>query len=96
MCITEQPEFASPVVATASWGYARLHRFDYDDAALTAWATKIAALPWTEAYVFFKHDEGIGSGPPAVGSFMKASRMTVTGPATSVPGSEHNVMSRER
>ena len=72
MCITEQPEFASPVVATASWGYARLHRFDYDDAALTAWATKIAALPWREAYVFFKHDEGIGSGPPAVGSFMKA------------------------
>ena len=88
MCITEQPEFASPVVATASWGYARLHRFDYDAAALTAWATKIAALPWTEAYVFFKHDEGIGSGPPAVGSFMKASRMMLTGPATSTAASE--------
>ncbi len=32
MCIIEQPEFASPVVATASWGYLRLHRFDYDGA----------------------------------------------------------------
>jgi uncharacterized protein YecE (DUF72 family) len=72
MCITEQPEFASPVVATASWGYARLHRFDYDDAALAEWAKRIAAQPWGDAYVFFKHDEGIGSGPPAVGNFMRA------------------------
>ena len=71
LCITEQPEFASPVVATASWGYARLHRFDYDDAALAAWAERIAALPWGEAYVYFKHDEGIGSGPPAVDSFVR-------------------------
>jgi uncharacterized protein YecE (DUF72 family) len=72
MCITEQPEFASPVVATASWGYARLHRFDYDDETLAEWARKIAAQPWGDAYVFFKHDEGIGSGPPAVGNFMRA------------------------
>jgi uncharacterized protein YecE (DUF72 family) len=72
MCITEQPDFASPVVATASWGYARLHRLDYDDAALADWSRKIAALPWKESYVFFKHDEGIGSGPPAVGAFQKA------------------------
>ena len=69
LCVTEQPEFASPVVATASWGYARLHRFDYDDAMLGEWATRLAAQPWNEAYVFFKHDEGIGSGPPAVGAF---------------------------
>ncbi len=73
LCITEQPEFASPVIATASWGYARLHRFDYDDAALTEWSRRIAAMPWSEAYVYFKHDEGIGSGPPAVGAFMRAS-----------------------
>jgi uncharacterized protein YecE (DUF72 family) len=71
LCVTEQPEFASPVVATASWGYARLHRFDYDDAMLSEWATRLAAQPWNEAYVFFKHDEGIGSGPPAVGAFQK-------------------------
>ncbi len=69
LCVTEQPEFASPVVATASWGYARLHRLDYDEAALSAWATRIAGQPWTEAFVFFKHDEGIGSGPPAVDAF---------------------------
>ena len=72
LCIVEQPEFASPVVATASWGYMRLHRFDYDADAHTAWAKKIAAQTWKEAYVFFKHDEGIGSGPPAVGNFTRA------------------------
>ena len=70
MCVTEQPDFASPLVSTASWGYTRLHRFDYDDAMLAEWARKISAQPWSEAFVFFKHDEGIGSGPPAVGAFV--------------------------
>ena len=68
----DQPEFASPVVATATWGYLRLHRFDYDAAALTEWARRIAAQSWNEAFVYFKHDEGAGSGPPAVGSFKRA------------------------
>jgi uncharacterized protein YecE (DUF72 family) len=72
LCIVEQPEFASPVLATASWGYMRLHRFDYDAPALAAWAKRIAAQPWKEAYVYFKHDEGIGSGPPAVDAFVSA------------------------
>ena len=72
LCVSEQPEFASPVVATATWGYARLHRFDYDDTALAEWAKRIAAQSWSEAYVFFKHDEGAGSGPPAVESFARA------------------------
>ena len=70
MCVTEQPDFASPLVSTASWGYTRLHRLDYTDAMLTDWARKISAQPWNEAFVFFKHDEGVGSGPPAVGSFI--------------------------
>jgi uncharacterized protein YecE (DUF72 family) len=49
-----------------------LHRLDYDELALAEWAATIAAQPWSDAYVYFKHDEGIGSGPPAVGSFMRA------------------------
>ena len=72
LCITEQPEFSSPVVATATWGYARLHRFDYDAAALTSWAVRLGAQPWGDAYVYFKHDEGEGSGPPAVEAFIEA------------------------
>jgi uncharacterized protein YecE (DUF72 family) len=72
MCVTEQPEFASPVVTTASWGYVRLHRLDYDEPALAEWAKRIAGQPWSDAYVFFKHDEGVGSGPPAVDAFRRA------------------------
>jgi len=70
MCVTEQPDFASPLVSTATWGYTRLHRLDYDDTMLADWAKKISAQPWSEAFVFFKHDEGVGSGPPAVGAFI--------------------------
>ena len=70
MCVTEQPDFASPLVSTATWGYTRLHRLDYDGAMLAEWARKISAQPWSEAFVFFKHDEGVGSGPPAVGAFI--------------------------
>jgi uncharacterized protein YecE (DUF72 family) len=72
LCIVEQPDFASPVVSTASWGYARLHRFDYDAAMMAEWVQRLAAQPWNEAYVYFKHDEGIGSGPPAVDAFRQA------------------------
>jgi uncharacterized protein YecE (DUF72 family) len=72
LCIVEQPDFASPVVSTASWGYARLHRFDYDEAMMAEWVKRLAGQPWTEAYVYFKHDEGIGSGPPAVDAFRRA------------------------
>jgi uncharacterized protein YecE (DUF72 family) len=48
-----------PLVATASWGYLRLRRADYTDADLEAWAERIRGQGWSEAYVFFKHeDEG--------------------------------------
>jgi uncharacterized protein YecE (DUF72 family) len=72
MCLNEQEDFACPIHATASWGYVRLHRLDYDAASLGRWAACVAAQPWNDVYVYFKHDEGIGSGPPAVGAFMQA------------------------
>ena len=73
MCAIEQPDFKSPFVSTADWGYVRLHRFDYDEPMLAAWANEIKAQQWTDAYVVFKHDEGLGSGPPAVGKFISLS-----------------------
>ena len=72
MCISEQAELKCPVVSTASWGYLRLHKLDYDQSALEAWAKCVTGQPWSEAYVYFKHDEGIGSGPPAVEAFVRA------------------------
>jgi uncharacterized protein YecE (DUF72 family) len=72
LCVNEQEDFASPVLATATWGYVRLHRLDYDASALGKWAACLASQGWSDAYVYFKHDEGVGSGPPAVGAFVKA------------------------
>ena len=70
MCLNEQEDFACPVQATASWGYVRLHRLDYDAESLGKWASCVAGQNWNDAYVYFKHDEGVGSGPPAVGTFL--------------------------
>jgi uncharacterized protein YecE (DUF72 family) len=71
MCISESAELSCPVVCTASWGYLRLHKLDYDAAALTEWANRVVSQNWTDAYVYLKHDEGEGSGPPAVETFIK-------------------------
>ena len=69
MTIIDQDDFATPPIASASWGYLRLHRLDYNDQALRQWAERVKEQPWSEAYVYFKHDEGVGSGPPAVDAF---------------------------
>ena len=76
LCVAEQDDFKCPVQSTASWGYLRLHRLDYDDAALGEWAKCVSAQQWSETYIYFKHDEGNGSGPPAVDAFMKACATT--------------------
>jgi uncharacterized protein YecE (DUF72 family) len=61
LCIAEADDFATPLEATASWGYLRLRRQDYDDAALGNWASRISGQTWNQAYVFLKHeDEGRG------------------------------------
>ncbi|MFQ5845118.1 MAG: DUF72 domain-containing protein [Planctomycetota bacterium] len=57
-----------PVVPTASYGYLRLRREEYDPPALQAWARKIAGQPWEEAHVFFKHEEA-GAGPRRAAEF---------------------------
>ena len=72
--VSEQEDFASPVLATASWTYLRPHRLDYDAAGFAAWAGRLRDLGRDTNYVFFKHDhvpEG-GAGPLAVQSFVTA------------------------
>jgi uncharacterized protein YecE (DUF72 family) len=72
MCLNEQAEFACPVHATASWGYVRLHRLTM---TLRRWASgPYRASGVSNAYVYFKHDGGVGSGPPAVGAFPRSER----------------------
>lgn len=62
LCIAEaENDLEVPFVSTADWGYVRLRRPDYDDAELEAWAKRVQQQNWSDAFVFFKHeDEGMG------------------------------------
>ncbi len=70
LCIAEDEDLATPLRATAEWGYLRLRRQDYDEKALSDWAAKIRAQSWGETYVFFKHEEG-GAGPKLASDLLK-------------------------
>jgi uncharacterized protein YecE (DUF72 family) len=65
---TDESESDEPLVATASWGYLRLRRPDYEDADLGRWAEEIQALDWKRAFVFFKHEDE-GAGPKLAARF---------------------------
>jgi uncharacterized protein YecE (DUF72 family) len=63
LCIADNDDGATPVVATADWGYLRLRASGYDDDDLRAWLATMHRIGprWRDAFVFFKHeDEGTG------------------------------------
>jgi uncharacterized protein YecE (DUF72 family) len=62
LCIADTEAGATPDVATASWGYLRLRDADYDDTELGKWAHVAQRPEWTDAFVYFKHEE-TASGP---------------------------------
>jgi len=62
LCISEADESATPFVSTAAFGYLRLRCHDYNDDALRAWAERLRGAPWSEVWVFFKHDDA-GTAP---------------------------------
>ena len=64
----EDEEKEPPLVSTASWGYLRLRRGSYD---LGEWARRVKAQPWSDAFVFFKHEEA-GTGPKLAAAFLEA------------------------
>lgn len=57
LCIAEDDDFATPFVTTAPFGYLRLRRSRYTKKTLAAWAARVAAAPWREAYVYVRHDD---------------------------------------
>ena len=64
LCIADTEEGSTPAVATADWGYLRLRAVDYTDAQLADWVATLHRIGhgWTDAFVFFKHEES-GTGP---------------------------------
>jgi uncharacterized protein YecE (DUF72 family) len=64
LCVADTEDGHTPLQATADFGYFRLRDEGYQEKDLETWAKQIAELgdPWTEAFVFFKHEES-GEGP---------------------------------
>ena len=56
LCLVEKDEEAAPRVATADWGYLRLRRAEYDEPSLHSWLNWVLDQDWSEAAVFFKHE----------------------------------------
>ena len=62
LCVADTDETQNPnLIPTATWGYMRLRRSDYNRGDLLRWKERILSQNWDHAFVFFKHeDEGIG------------------------------------
>jgi uncharacterized protein YecE (DUF72 family) len=71
LCWAETEDLVTPRVSTAGWGYLRLRTVKYDAAALKTWAKEIAAQPWSDVHVYFKHEEG-GTGPRFAAQLLSA------------------------
>jgi uncharacterized protein YecE (DUF72 family) len=57
LCAAETDDGATPLAATAPFGYLRLRRAAHGAADLARWAERILARPWREAFVYFKHED---------------------------------------
>jgi uncharacterized protein YecE (DUF72 family) len=69
LCVEDSDELQTPFVSTAPWGYLRLRRAAYTDGELGAWAERILAQPWSDAAVYFKHED-TGTGPALAAAFL--------------------------
>lgn len=68
LCVSETDEQPVDALPGGRFGYLRLRRTDYDDTALAAWVERLRAHSWTEALVFFKHEDE-GRGPRLAARF---------------------------
>jgi uncharacterized protein YecE (DUF72 family) len=75
LCVADSDKMSTPVVATASYGYFRLRDEGYQPDDIRAWAARIAELAggWTDAFIYFKHEEE-GKGPEFAKLLMEALR----------------------
>jgi uncharacterized protein YecE (DUF72 family) len=80
LCIgdVEDRSRATPVVATADFGYVRLRRERYEPEDLERWAATILAQPWRDAFAFFDHE---ADGPLLAGALNEKIRAAATATA---------------
>jgi uncharacterized protein YecE (DUF72 family) len=70
LCTADTDEGDAEIVRTAAWGYLRLRKADYSDAALAEWAARVGGAGWEKAFVFFKHEDD-GAGPRMAERFLE-------------------------
>jgi uncharacterized protein YecE (DUF72 family) len=73
LCIADSEKMSTPVEMTADYAYFRLRDEGYQQADLERWAATVRALPVTDAYVYFKHEEQ-GLGPDFAARFAAAAK----------------------
>jgi len=74
LCLADTDESGDPdtlLVPTASWGYLRLRRTQYAAGEIAKWAERVECQPWSDAFVFFKHEDK-GKGPLFAREFLQA------------------------
>jgi uncharacterized protein YecE (DUF72 family) len=70
LCVADNEEGTTPAVATADWGYLRLRAVEYSDDDLARWVAVVREVGarWSDAFVFFKHEDS-ASGPRLAARF---------------------------
>ena len=70
LCTADTDEEDAEIVRTAPWGYLRLRKADYSDAAVSDWASRVRDAGWERAFVFFKHEDD-AAGPEMAERFLE-------------------------
>lgn len=78
LCIADDEKLTTPMVATAPWGYLRLRQEAYSEDDLQRWHAQTREQAWSEAYVFFKHEDA-GVGPRLAKSFLELEAKVAAG-----------------
>jgi uncharacterized protein YecE (DUF72 family) len=74
LCVAEADnELKVPFVSTTDWGYLRLRRENYSDAELKGWVKKVQKQDWSDAFVYFRHEE-TAKGPRFAKRFVELAR----------------------
>lgn len=73
LCVAETEGEGPPEqISTTDWGYLRLRGDGYTEKRLKEWVAKVRAQKWSDAYVFFRHEE-TGTGPKFAAQFLELS-----------------------
>ncbi len=73
LCIADTEKLRAPEVVTADYGYVRLRREDYTKEDVARWAAFVRQQTgrWSDAFIYFKHEEA-GIGPKLARQMMQA------------------------